>query len=311
MAALKIFSGNANKKLASMIADNLGVSLGHAEVRSFPDSETRININENVRGCDVFIVQPTSNPVNTNVMELLQFVDAVKRASAKRITAVIPYFGYARQDRKDQPRVSITAKLVANLITTSGADRVLTIDLHAGQIQGFFDIPLDNLYATPVLEEYFKKNPVENCVVVSPDIGAIKRAQDFANRLGTSIAIIDKRRPKPGVAEAVNIIGQVKDKNVIMYDDMVDTGGSVIAGTNLLKEKGAKDIYFACTHGVLSANAIQRIEESPLVKMVITDTIPLQDEKVCDKIEVRSISHLLAQAIDRIHNETSISTLFI
>ncbi len=274
---MRIFSGNANPDLAKKICGKLGVVLGKANVATFSDGETRVEINENVRGMDVFIVQSTCPPVNSSCMELLIMMDAMKRASADRITAVIPYYGYARQDRKVAPRAPITAKLVADLIAAAGASRVLSVDLHAGQIQGFFNIPVDNLFATPVLLEYVKKNITENTVIVSPDTGGVERARAFAKRLGATLAIIDKRREGPNESQVMNIIGNVKDKKVMILDDMIDTAGTVVQGAEALAEAGAIEVSVCCTHPVLSGPAIDRINSSILKEVIVTDTIPLHD----------------------------------
>ena len=310
MDKLTIFSGNANRKLTEDICESLNVSLGESNVSSFRDGETRVKINQNVRGKDVFIVQTTCNPANENLMELLIMIDAVKRASAKRITAVLPYFGYARQDRKDQPRVPITAKLVANLLSRAGAHRVITIDLHAGQIQGFFDIPLDHLYAVSVFEEYFKKKKLEDLVIVSPDVGGIKMARAYAKRMGADLAIVDKRRIDDSSAEVMHIMGDVKGKNVVLVDDIVATAGSLAEAAAALKKNGAKDIYAAITHPVLCGPAIERLENSEIKELVVSDTIPLEVGKKSKKIKQLSVAHLLGEAIRRIHNEESISALF-
>ena len=279
-------------------------------VSRFSDGEVRVKIEENVRGKDVFVVQPTSPPVNENLMELLIMIDALKRASARRITAVIPYFGYARQDRKDQPRVPITAKLVANLLTVAGADRVLTLDLHAGQIQGFFDIPLDHLYAINVFVEYFSKKLKNNLVVVSPDVGGIKMARAYAKRLSAGLAIVDKRRNSPDSTSAIHILGEVEGKNCVLVDDIIATGSSLIEAAKALKRAKSKDIYAAVTHGVLSKDAVKKIENSDIKQLVITDSIPLPPEKRSLKIKVVSVASLLGEAIKRIHEEKSISILF-
>lgn len=308
----KIFSGTANLPLAQEICQVLNIPQGNMEVKTFPDGEIFIQINENVRGIDTFVIQPLAPRVNESLMELLIVIDTLKRASARRVSAVIPYYGYARQDRKDQPRVPISAKLVANLITIAGADRVLTVDLHAGQIQGFFDIPLDNLFATPILVDYFKRLNLENLVVVSPDIGSVKRARSFARKMDTLLAIIDKRRPQAGQAEAMNIIGEVEGKNVIIFDDMVDTAGTMTEAVYAVKQAGARDIYAGCTHGVLSSNAVARIMESPLKELVVTNTIALDTKKnQCPKLRVLSIANLLAQAISNIYHNASVSALFL
>ncbi|MFH1963079.1 MAG: ribose-phosphate pyrophosphokinase [bacterium] len=307
---IKIFSGNANRELAKEICEHVGISLGNAEVDSFSDGETCVQINDNVRGADVFLMQPTCPPTNQNLMELLIMIDAVKRASARRITAVIPYYGYARQDRKVQPRVPITAKLVADLLTVAGAHRILTIDLHVGQIQGFFNIPVDHLFAAPVIIDYFKSKAIDDLVIVSPDAGGVERARAVAKRLNTSIAIIDKRREEKNVAKAMNVIGNVHGKNLILLDDIIDTAGSITQSVGSLKQYGAKDIYACCTHGVFSGNAIERINNSDLKEVVTTNTIPLGDKK-SDKIVVMSVAKFLANAIVRIHQESSVSSLFV
>lgn len=307
---LKIFSGNANPQLTEEIAQYLGVSVGASNVKRFCDGEIQVKINESVRGADVFIVQPTSQPVNEHLMELLVTVDAVRRASARRITAVLPYYGYARQDRKTRARDPITAKLVANLITASGARRVITMDLHAGQIQGFFDIPVDHLPGVPILAQYFLQQNLQNVVVVSPDLGGVTRARDLAERIGAPIAIIDKRRPEPNVAEIMNIIGPIQNKKVIMIDDIIDTAGTIVQGANALKEWGAGDIYVCCTHPVLSGPAVKRLEEAPIKEILVTNTIPLPPEKLISKLKVLSVAPLLGEAIIRIHEDLSVSKLF-
>jgi len=309
---LKIFTANSNEDLASSIAKQIGVPLGNSLVTTFSDGEISVNIHETVRGSDVFVVQSTCSPVNDNLMELLIMIDAFKRASAARITAVIPYYGYARQDRKTKARDPITAKLVADLITSAGADRVLTMDLHAAQIQGFFDIPVDHLRGVPILAQYYMEEGFEgdDLVVVSPDLGSVTRARSFAHRLNAPLAIIDKRRPKANVAEVMNIIGEVKGRRVILIDDVIDTAGTLTQGARALIEKGAKEVYACCTHGVLSGPAIERIAESPIEKLVITDTIPLEPEKRIDKIEVLSVASLFAEAIDRIYEGLPVSVLF-
>ena len=307
---IKIFTGNAHKELAADIAKELGVPLGDAEVGRFSDGEISVNINETVRGVDAFIIQPTCSPVNGNIMELLIMIDAFKRASAGRITAVIPYYGYARQDRKAKARDPITAKLVANLITAAGADRVLTMDLHAAQIQGYFDIPLDHLHGGPILAEHFKKKNIQDLVVVSPDLGSVGRARTFAEQLDAPLAIIDKRRPKANVSEVMNIIGDVKDKNVILIDDMIDTAGTLVNGAEALKKFGAKEVYSCCTHPVLSGPAIDRIEKSVLKEVVVLDTLPLSSEKRIEKIKVESVAPIVASAIRKIFANESVSKLF-
>ncbi|GAB4265336.1 ribose-phosphate diphosphokinase [Thermincola ferriacetica] len=307
---LKIFSGNANHSLAEEIAEYLGVSIGESKVSRFSDGEIQVKINESVRGADVFVVQPTCDPVNENIMELLIMIDALKRASARRITAVMPYYGYARQDRKARARDPITAKLMANLITASGAMRVITMDLHAGQIQGFFDIPVDHLPGVPILAEYFNNKNFSDVLVVSPDLGGVTRARDLAERIGAAIAIIDKRRPEPNVAEIMNIIGDVEGKTVIMIDDIIDTAGTITQGAQALLDRGAKEIYCCCTHPVLSGPAIERLQNSPIKEVVITNTIPLPESKKIDKIKALSVAPLLGEAIIRIHEDLSVSKLF-
>jgi len=311
MDKLAIFSGNANPVLAQSICKDLKVKLQDAFVGRFSEGEIRVKINENVRGKDVFIIQPTCPPTNENLMELLIMMDALRRASAARITAVIPYFGYARQDRKDQPRVPITAKLVANLLTVAGANRILTMDLHAGQIQGFFDIPVDHLFSVGVLVDYFSKMNIKDLVAVSPDVGSIKMARAYAKRVSAGLAIIDKRRVSLEKAEAIHIMGEVEDKNVIIVDDMIATGSSLIEAVEALKKAKAKTIYAAIAHGILSGPAIERIQHCKgLEKLLITDSVPLSEEKKHPKIEVLSVASLLAEAIKRIHNEESVSCLF-
>ncbi|MEW5758743.1 MAG: ribose-phosphate pyrophosphokinase [Candidatus Omnitrophota bacterium] len=312
MNKLTIVTGNAHRELALSICENLNVTIANAFVSRFSEGEIRVKINDNVRGKDVFLVQPTCPPVNENLMEMLIIIDALKRASAQRITAVIPYYGYARQDRKDQPRVPITAKLVANLLTVSGADRVLTLDLHADQIQGFFDIPLDNLYAVNVFEDYFKKMNLKDLVVVSPDVGSIKMARAYAKRLSAGLAIVDKRRVSPESTEAMHILGDVKDKNLVIVDDIIATGSSLIEAVDVLKKEGAKSIYAAISHGVLSGPAISKVDACVNLKeLIITDSIPLDDHKKHSRIRQLSIAGLLAEAIKRIHSEESISSLFV
>jgi len=312
MRELKLFTGNSNPALAQEIADFLGIPLGEATVTTFSDGEILVRIEENVRGMDVFLVQSASDPVNKNIMELLIMLDALKRASAYRVTAVLPYYGYARQDRKDQPRVPITAKLVADLIATAGAHRVLTIDLHAGQIQGFFNIPVDHLYATPVLLDHFRQVGFDDLVVVSPDAGGVERARAFAKRLKASLAIIDKRREGPNQAKVMNIIGEVNRRNVLLLDDMIDTGGTITQGANALRDKGAKTILAGCTHAVLSGPALDRINASPLDTLVVTNTLPLNGkEDLCRKLVSLTVAPLLGEAIKRIHEEESVSSLFV
>ena len=306
-----IFSGNSNKKLAADICRKLGIKLGDASVDRFSDGEIRLKINSNVRGQDVFVIQSTSYPANENLMELLIMIDALKRASAQRITAVLPYFGYSRQDRKDQPRVPITAKLVANLLTTAGANRVLTIDLHAGQIQGFFDIPLDNLFAVKLFMDHRNKSKVKgDLVVVSPDVGGIKTARAYAKRFNCGLAIVDKRRIDDKKADVMHIMGDVKGKAAVIVDDMVATAGSLVEAVEAIKKAGALEVYAAITHPVLCGPAIERIKRSSLKELIVTDTIPISKEKMISKIKVLSIAPLLAEAIKRIHTESSLSVLF-
>ena len=308
---IKIIAGNSNMELAQKIADYIGVNVANCQVTTFSDGEISVNINETVRGCDVFVVQSTNNPVNENLMELLIMIDALRRASAGRITAVIPYYGYARQDRKAKARDPITAKLVANLITAAGADRVLTMDLHAAQIQGYFDIPLDHLLGGSLLANYFNKKNIEDLVVVSPDLGSVTRSRKFANQLDGEVplAIIDKRRPKANVCEVMNLIGDVNGKNVIMLDDMIDTAGTITNAANALKEFGAKDIYACCTHAVLSGPAIERIENSAISELIVLDTIRLPKEKEIDKIKVLTVAEMFGEAIKKIFSNESVSVL--
>ncbi len=310
---LKIFSGSANPELAEKICKYLATPLGHSTLKRFSDGELFVEIEENVRGADVFIVQPTCPPVNENLMELLIMIDAARRASARRITAVIPYYGYARQDRKTAPRTPISAKLVANLIVVAGARRVLTMDLHAGQIQGFFDIPVDHLYAMPVFLQYIKeKFKADDIVIVSPDAGGVERAREYAKRLNAAMGIVDKRRPRPNESEVMNIIGDVQNKIAIIIDDMVDTAGTMCKAAEALMDKGARAVYAIATHPVLSGKAVERIAASPIKAMIVSDTIPLKEEaKAIGKIQVLSVANLLGEAIRRIHTDDSISSLFI
>ncbi|WP_040191293.1 ribose-phosphate diphosphokinase [Clostridium culturomicium] len=310
---IKIFAGNSYPELAEDIAHRLGLEVGKSDVTTFSDGEIAVNIAETVRGLDVFVIQPTSAPVNNNLMELLIMIDAFKRASAGRITAVVPYYGYARQDRKAKARDPITAKLVADLITAAGADRVLTMDLHAAQIQGYFNIPVDNLIGAPILADYFIDNGFKDCedvVVVSPDLGSVTRARKFADRLNAPIAIIDKRRPKANAVEIMNIIGDVKGKRVILIDDMIDTAGTICNGAAALVKMGATEVYACCSHAVLSGPAIERLEASPIKELVMLDSIHLPEEKMIDKVKVLSIAPLFAEAIKRIYEEVSVSKLF-
>lgn len=307
---LRIFSGNSNPELAKEVASHLGIRVGNAFVGHFNNGETQVIIDESVRGKDVFIVQPTSNPVNDSMMELLIMVDAAKRASARTVTAVIPYYAYARQDRKTRGREPISAKLMANLLTTAGVNRVITVDLHAGQIQGFFDIPVDHLPGVPLLAEYIRSKNLDDLIVVSPDLGGVTRARQLADRLHAPIAIIEKRRPMPGVAEVMNLIGNVEGRTAVMIDDIVDTAGSLTEGANALVKYGAKEVYACCTHGVLSDPAISRIQSSVIKELVITNTIPLPPEKEIDKIKVLSMAPLLAEVILRIFSEKPVSKMF-
>lgn len=307
---IKIFSGNSNKPLAAAIADRLNTSLGEMEVTHFSDGEIYVRFDESIRGKDVFLIQSTSYPVNTNLMELLIMIDAARRASAGRITAVIPYFGYARQDRKARSREPITAKLVANLITSAGADRVLTMDLHCLQIQGFFDIPLDNLVGGPTLYNHFKPLVDDNFVVVSPDIGSVARARKVAARMDAKMAIIDKRRPKANVMEVMNIIGDVKDKNCLMIDDMIDTAGTIVQGSIALKEAGAKKIYACCSHGVLSGPAIDRLAASPISELAMLDTINIPNEKMLPIFKMISTAPIFAAAIENVYLDRPMSKIY-
>jgi ribose-phosphate pyrophosphokinase len=307
---LAIVSGNAHPKLAQAICRQLGLRLTDSLVGRFSEGEIRVKINENVRGKDVFVIQPTCPPTNDNLMELLIIMDALRRASARRITAVVPYYGYARQDRKDQPRVPITAKLVANLITTAGANRVLTMDLHAGQIQGFFDIPLDHLYAVRVFERYIRAKRLKRLVVVSPDVGGIKMARAYAKRLHASLAVVDKRRNSPEATEVMHILGEVKGRTCLLVDDLIATGSSLVEAADALKRAGALDVYACVTHPVLSGPARSRIAASSLKELIVTDTIPLRGEQQPKKLTVLSVAPLLSEAIQRIHYEVSISRLF-
>src|SRR5712692_3188094 len=308
---LKLFSGNANRPLADEISQYLRVPLADADVTRFSDGEVFVQINENVRGADVFLIQPTCPPVNDNLMELLVMIDALKRASAGRITAVLPYYGYGRQDRKAQPRVPITAKLVADLLTSAGVDRVLALDLHAGQIQGFFNIPVDHLFATPVIIDYLGKKDLQDPVIVSPDAGGVERARAIAKRLKAGLAIIDKRRDGPNVALFMYLIGDVKNKDVVVIDDMIDTAGTLIQAVEAVKREGARRVLACAVHGVLSGPALKRIEESPLEEVIITNSVPLTPGKASPKVHVLSVAPLLAEAIRRIHDEESVSTLFV
>lgn len=312
MTDLKIFAGTANPTLAQKISDYLGVPLGARNIDLFPDGELQVKLVEDVRGRDMFIIQPTCQPVNRSIMELLIMIDCARRASAERITAVIPYFGYARQDRKDEGRVPITAKLTANLIATAGADRVLTMDLHAAQIQGFFDIPLDNLYAEPILSRYYSEARLENLVLVSPDVGNAKRARGYAERLGGDLAVIDKRRVSRSDIEVGMLIGEVEGKTVLMVDDMISTAGTICDAAKLCKEHGAEKVYVGATHAVLCGSAVEQLRDAPIEELVVTDTIPISQEKLdaIGEVNVLSISELMGEAIHRIHNNQSVSSLF-
>jgi ribose-phosphate pyrophosphokinase len=306
----RIFAGNASRRLARAICDNLRMPLGDAEVARFEDGEVSVRFNENIRGGDVFIIQATGAPAD-NLMELLVMLDAAKRASARRVTAVLPYFGYARQDRKDQPRAPITAKLVANLITTAGADRALTMDLHSAQIQGFFDIPFDHLYAAPVLIEYFAKKRIPNLVVVAPDIGSVKMARAYAKRLGADLALVDKRRPKADAVEIMNIIGDVEGKNCILFDDVVTTARTLAQAAEAIRGQGALEIYAGVTHGVLCQDSFERVTRAGIREMVITDTIDHDHLQLPKSITELSVAGLLGEAVQRIHEERSLSSLFV
>ena len=307
---LRLFTGNANRPLAEAICEYLGTEIGDATVDQFADGETFVKINENIRGSDIFLFQPTFAPAK-NLMELLVMIDAARRASAGRVTAVIPYFGYQRQDRKDQPRVPITAKLVANLITTAGADRVMTMDLHSAQIQGFFDIPFDHLYAAPVLVDYYIHLSIPNLIAVAPDIGSVKMARAYAKRLGVGLAVVDKRRPRPDAVEMMNVIGEVEGKNVVIFDDVVSTGATLVEAAEALKRAGARDIYAACTHAVLCGDAVERIRRSSVRELIVTDSIPHDPITLEPTIKMLSVAGLLGEAIRRIHDEESLSSLFI
>ena len=308
---MKILAGTSNLKLCKDIARNLKLKLVNTNIKRFPDNEIYVEINENIRGNSIFVVQSTSNPVNDNLMELLICIDALRRSSAKNITAVIPYFGYARQDRKVVPRTAISAKLVSNLITDAGANRILSVDLHAGQIQGFFDIPVDNLFATPIFARHIKKNiKTNNLICVAPDVGGVERARALSRRINVGIAIIDKRRPTPGKSEVMNIVGNVKHKICVIVDDIIDSGGTIVNAAKALKDKGAKEIYVYITHAVLSGSAVDKIKESQIKKLIITDTIDNSKKiKISKKIEVISFAPMISEAIKRISNSTSVSSL--
>ncbi|MDQ1333425.1 MAG: ribose-phosphate pyrophosphokinae [Thermodesulfobacteriota bacterium] len=309
---IKLFGGTSNPALTLKVCDYLGTQPGKILAKTFSDGEIQVEIGENIRGRDVFVIQSTSTPVNDNLMQLLIIMDAMRRASAERVTAVIPYYGYSRQDRKVKPRVPITAKLVADLITVAGANRVVSMDLHAGQIQGYFNIPVDNIFAAPILLKYIESNLRDDLVIISPDAGGVERARAFAKRLDASLAIIDKRREAPNISQAMNIIGEVKGKTAIILDDMVDTAGTLTQAAVALKDRGAGGIHACCTHPVLSGPSIERIEASPIDSLVVTNTIPLSDKaKDCRKIIVLSIAELLGETIKRSHNSHSVSTLFV
>jgi ribose-phosphate pyrophosphokinase len=309
---LKVFTGSAHPQLSREIAEVLGISVGQARLRRFPDSEVSFQIDENIRGADVFIVQPTSTPVDPHLMEMLVMVDAFRRSSAARITAVIPYYGYARQDRKDKPRVPISAKLVANLLSAAGTNRVLTMDLHKAQIQGFFDIPVDHLFAAPVIVDYCSRLHYTNLTIVSPDAGGAERARAYAKRLDAELAVVDKRRTEDGTAEVMNVIGDVRGRMCILQDDIIDTAGTIQKAATALMEAGAERVLACAVHGVLSGPAIERIEKSPLEQLIVTNTIPLSEAgRQCKKIVVLSVARLLGQAIRNIHEETSVSSLFV
>jgi ribose-phosphate pyrophosphokinase len=310
MDPCRIFAGNASRTLAQAICEQLGVPLGDADVGRFEDGEVSVRFNENIRGSDVFVVQATGAPAD-NLMELLVMLDAAKRASARRVTAVVPYFGYARQDRKDQPRAPISAKLVANLITVAGADRALCMDLHSAQIQGFFDIPFDHLYAAPVLIDYFAAKRVKDLVVVAPDVGGVKMARAYAKRLGADLALTDKRRPRPDAVEIMNIIGDVEGRNVVLFDDVVTTASTLCQAAEAIRAAGALEIYAGVTHGVLSASAAERLAKSPIKELVITDTVCQDGRKLPPNVRVLTVAGLLGEAVQRIHEERSLSSLFV
>jgi ribose-phosphate pyrophosphokinase len=308
--SMKIFSGTANRSLAERICEHLNIRLGEANVSRFPDGEVRVKIEEDVRGADVFVVQPTCPPVNDNVMELVLLIDALRRASAERITAVVPYFGYARQDRKDEGRVPISAKLVSNMITGAGASRVLALDLHAAQLQGFFDIPVDHLYASPVLGRYFRQLNLPDLVVVAPDVGSSRLARGYAKRLSAGLAIVDKRRVTDRVTEVMSVIGEVKGKNILLIDDMISTGSSITLAAKTVRDLGAKEVYLAATHAVLCGNAMALLDAAPVEAVVVTDTIPVPEPKQRPYLRVLSVARLLGEAVLRIHHAESVSRLF-
>jgi ribose-phosphate pyrophosphokinase len=312
MHSLVVFAGNSNPELAQDVCRHIGIKLGDAKLQTFSDGEIQVEIRENVRGKDVFVLQSTCAPVNDHLVELLLMIDAFKRSSAQRITAVLPYYGYARQDKKVAPRVPISAKLMADLLETAGANRIITMDLHAGQIQGFFNVPVDNLFAAPVLLQYMKENFRNNAVIVSPDAGGVERARAFAKRLNALLAIIDKRREAPNKAEAMHVVGDVDGKIAVILDDMVDTAGTLSEGANALKERGAAEVHACCSHAVLSGPAVERINDSVIETLVVTNSIPMREKaKASDKIRVLSVSKLLAEAIHRAHTGSSVSSLFV
>jgi ribose-phosphate pyrophosphokinase len=309
---LKLFSGSAHPELAKEIAQHLGLAMGQCRLRRFPDSEVSFQIDENIRGTDVFVLQPTSSPVDEHIMELLIMIDAFRRSSAARITAVIPYYGYARQDRKDKPRVPISAKLVANILSASGVDRVLTMDLHKAQIQGFFDIPVDHLFAAPVILDYLQRQDFPKLTIVAPDAGGAERARAYAKRLGGELAVIDKRRSDDGTTEVMNVVGDVEDRTCVIQDDIIDTAGTIAKAAVALKANGAGRVFACAVHGVLSGPAIERIVKAPIEKLIVTNTIPSNGERAkCEKIQVLSVAKLLGQAIKSIHEESSVSSLFV
>ena len=307
---LKIITGNSHPQLARDICGYLGTELLDADINRFRDGEINVTINQTVRGADVFVIQPTRPPVNENLMELVVMIDALRRASARKITAVVPYYGYARQDRKAEPRAPITAKLVANLLSTAGADRVVSVDLHASQIQGFFDIPVDHLYAAPLMIEYFRNKDITNMTAVSPDVGAVKRVRTFSEALDIPMAIIDKRRPKPNVAEVMNIIGEIEGRNVILFDDIIDTAGTMCEAARVLKEKGAANVYACATHALFSGPAVDRLINAPFKEIIISNTIPQKGKNELDNLTILSVASLLGEAIDRIFKDLSVSVLF-
>jgi ribose-phosphate pyrophosphokinase len=307
---LRMFSGNAHRELAEAVCEYLDFPMGYAEVGRFKDGEIFVRIKENIRGADVFVFQPTFPPAD-NLTELLIMLDAVRRASASRVVAVVPYFGYARQDRKDQPRVAISAKLVANLIATAGATRVVTMDLHSAQIQGFFDIPFDHLYAAPIIIDYFQNKQIPNLVVLAPDVGSVKMARAYAKRMDAGLAITDKRRPKPDVAEAVNVIGDVSGKNVVIIDDMISTGTSMLMAARAARERGAQDVYAACTHPVFCGDVVKSLTEAEFKEVIVTDTIPIDPSRLIPSVKILTVAPLLGEAVRRIHEERSLSSLFV